>query len=72
MSNRANWTVMVLVNDAWLRDALTQGVRSSCPPLDYSVEVMRDGTIVQEASAGGGYGCTAEPYRDWHDAGSSQ
>ena len=55
------WSNMMLVNEQWVRDALTQGVRSSCPPFDPDVEVLSDGTIVQDADAYGGSGCTAEP-----------
>ncbi len=61
---------MILVNEQWLRDALTQGVCSSCPPFDPSVEVLRDGTIVQEVGAGGGSGCTGESPYEAKSAGS--
>ncbi len=62
---------MTLVNEAWLRDALTQGVVSSCPPLT-PAKVLRDGTIVQEAGAcSGGSNCTAS-HCDWPDSGSKQ
>ena len=37
---------------------------------------MREREVIvsrpDDGDAPGGYGCTAEPYRDWPDAGSSQ
>ena len=61
---------VMLVNEQWVRDALTQGVCSSCPPFALDVVVLRDGTIVQDADAYGGSGCTAEPPYEAKSAGS--